>query len=131
MKQVYERKMEEARLKLTTKGNNAKLPEVVITKFQATQLDWQRFCSQFETEIDKAERSQLAKLSYLKELLVPKARTYIAGLPITTEGYERARSILKAKYGKESEVANAHMQGIISLPVVKGTQPKKIHEFFE
>jgi hypothetical protein len=131
MKQEYEKKMEEARMKSATKGNNAKLPKLVITKFQGTHLDWQRFWGQFETEIDKAEISQIAKLSYLKELLVPKARTYIDGLPFTIEGYERATTILKTKYGKTSEVANSHMQSIVSLPVVKGTQPKKIHEFFE
>jgi hypothetical protein len=82
MKQEYEKKMEEARMKSATKGNNAKLPKLVITKFQGTHLDWQRFWGQFETaEIDKAEISQITKLSYLKELLVPKARTYIDGLP--------------------------------------------------
>ena len=89
--------MEESRTKSTTKGSNAKLPKLVTTKFQGTHLDWQKFWGQFETEIDKAEISQIAKLSYLKELLVPKARTYIDGLLFTTEGYERAKSILRAK----------------------------------
>ena len=30
-----------------------KLPKLVITKFQGTYLDWQRFWGQFEAEIDK------------------------------------------------------------------------------
>ena len=131
MKQEYVKRLEETRTKSPTKGNNAKLPKLVITKFQGTHLDWQRFWGQFETEIDKAEISQVAKLSYLKELVVPKVRAFIDGLPFTTEGYERAKSILKTTFGKASEVANAHMQAIIALTIIKGSQPKKIHEFFE
>ena len=45
----------------------AKLPKLEITKFQGTFLDWMRFWNQFETEIDKAKLTQVAKFSYLKE----------------------------------------------------------------
>ena len=108
----------------------AKLPKLVITKFQGTHLDWVRFWGQFETEIDRANLSQVAKFSYLKELLLPKVRASVDGLPFTTEGYERAKSILSSKYGKPSEVANAHMQCIISLPTINGANPVKIHDFY-
>ena len=131
MKHDYEKKlMEESK---SSKGNlsQVKLPKLVITKFQGTPLDWQRFWSQFETEIDKAEIRQVAKFSYLKELLVSKVRMSIDGLPFTSEGYERAKNILKTKYGKPSEVSNAHVQQIISLQTVRGSQPGKIHEFYE
>ena len=119
--------MEEARTKSETKGNNAKLPKLVITKFQGTHLDWQRFWGQ----LDKAEISQIAKLSYLKELLVQKHVHTLMVFSSPPCKYVCYKTILKTKYGKTSEVANAHMQSIVSLPVVKGTQPKKIHEFFE
>ena len=62
--------------------------------------------------------------------MLPKVRASIDGLPFTTEGYERAKSILSSKYGKPSEVANAHMQCIISLPAVNGANPVKIHDFY-
>ena len=52
-------------------------------------------------------------------------------MPFTTEGYERAKNILKSKYGKDSEVINAYVQNIIGLPTVTGSQPNKIHEFYE
>ena len=109
----------------------AKLPKLEISKFQGTYLDWMRFWNQFETEIDKAKLTQVAKFSYLKELLVPSVRVSIDGLPFTTEGYERAKSILKSKYGKPSEVANAHMQCIIGLSMVHDAHPAKIHDFCE
>ena len=82
-------------------------------------------------EIDKAEITQVAKFSYLKELLVSKVRMSIDGLPFTCKGYERAKNILKTKYGKPSEVSNAHVQQIISLQTLLGSQPGKVHEFYE
>ena len=109
----------------------AKLPKLVITKFQGTHLDWQRFWGQFEAEIDKSDIGPVAKFSYLKELLVPRVRTTIDGLPFTSEGYTRAKNILKTKYGRPSEVANAHVQSIMGLPVITGTNPARICEFYE
>ena len=58
-------------------------------------------------------------------------RIAIQGLPFTTEGYERARNILKTRYGKPSEIVNSYVQNIISLPNIHGCQPSKIHEFYE
>ena len=75
----------------------AKLPKLVITKFQGTHLDWQRFWGQFEVEIDKSDIGQVTKFSYLKELLVPKVRAVINGLPFNSEGYTRAKNILMTK----------------------------------
>eukprot|EP00794_Sanderia_malayensis_P007573 gene7573-biopygen6100 len=108
-----------------------KLPKLVISKFQGTYLDWQRFWNLFEMEIDKSDIASVSKFSYLKEALVQKVRATIDGLPLTTEGYERAKQILRTRYGKPSEVANAHIQNIVSLPTINGTQPPKILEFFE
>ena len=35
------------------------------------------------------------------------------------------------KYGKPSEVANAHVQNMMSLPHINNSNPYKIHEFSE
>ena len=111
--------------------SKVKLPKLVITKFQGTHLDWQRFWGQFEAEIDKSDIGKVAKFSYLKELLVPRVRAVVDGLPFNSEGYTRAKNILKTKYGKPSEVANAHIQSIMGLPVISGTNPVRINEFYE
>ena len=73
----------------------------------------------------------MTKYSYLKELVDPKIRKEIDGLPFSSEGYERAKNILKRKYGKPSEVVNAHVENIMSLPTINGFQPNKINEFYE
>ena len=108
-----------------------KLLKLEITNFQGTHLDWQHFWGQFEAEIDKADITQVAQFSYLKELLEKKVWMSVDGLPFSSEGYERAKNILKTKYGKPSEVANAHIQSLMSLQTVHGTQPWKIHEFYD
>ena len=36
-----------------------------------------------------------------------------------------------AKYGKPSEVANAHVQNIMSLPKINNANPQKVHRFSE
>ena len=87
IKREFERKMEEEREKSQLRKDQtskAKLPKLIITKFQGTHIDWQRFWSQFEAEIDHAEIGQVAKFSYLKELLIPKVRLVIDGLPFST-----------------------------------------------
>ena len=59
IKRDFEKNMEEERNK-SVKESGAKLPKLTITKFQGTHLDWLRFWSQLETEIDKATITQVA-----------------------------------------------------------------------
>ena len=132
LKKKYEDKREDQSKKLPADSTTkVKLPKLVITKFEGTHFDWFRFWNQFENEIDKSELNSVSKLSYLKELLAPKVRLLIDGLPFNTEGYQRAKAILTSKYGKPSEVANAHIQAIMSLPVINNSNPVRIHEFYE
>lgn len=72
----------------------------------------------------------ITKFSYLKEFLDLKVRKTM-GLPFTAEGYNRAKSILMDRYGKESEIVKAYVQNILDLPRIKGTNPQTIHQFYE
>ena len=69
------------------------------------------------------------RLASIKELLEPHVCEAIDGLPFTTEGYERAKNILKANYGKTSENVRAYVDNINALPIVHGSRPSKIHQF--
>ena len=70
----------------------------------------------------------MTKFAYLKELVDPRVRAEINGLPFTTEGYERAKNILIGEYGKTSEIVNAYVQNLANLPLIAGTQPAPIHK---
>ena len=109
----------------------AKLPKLTVTKFDGTYFDWTRFWNQFTETIDKADMSPVTKFSYLKEFVEPKVRKSIDGLPFSAEGYNRAKSILTERYGKESEIVKACVQDILDLPRIKGTNFQKIHHFYE
>ena len=91
----------------------AKLPKLVITKFNGTYMDWPRFWGQFIKTIDKSSVAAVNKFAYLRELLDAKIRNTIEALPFTAEGYNRAKSILQEKYGKETEIVKAYCKEIL------------------
>ena len=103
-----------------------KLTKLKIKKIEGTNLDRLRFCSQSDTEIDRADITTVSKFSYLKELVIPKVLT--DGLPFNTAAYERAKTIFKAKFGKPSEVTNAC---IMSLPTIIQSSVGKNLDFYE
>ncbi|KAK3751387.1 hypothetical protein QZH41_002580 [Actinostola sp. cb2023] len=110
---------------------SVKLPKLVITKFDGKLEHWLSFWGKFEVEIDSAEISSVTKFAYLKELVEPRVGQAIDALPLTMEGYERAKNILKSKYGKTSEIINVYVENIMALPVINGTNPGKIHQFYQ
>ena len=99
--------------KSASESNKVKLPKLVIL------------------EIDKQDISPVTKFSYLNGFLFPQVRKLIDGLPFTPEGYSRAKSILVSTYNKPTVVANAHIKCITSLPIITGTHPNRVHEFYE
>ena len=75
--------------------------------------------------------SPVNKFAYLQELLCEKAKRSIEALAHTSEGYNRAISILKDRFGKESEVVNTFVKEILELPHIATANIKKIHDFYE
>lgn len=149
----YEVKLHETKLKLESerqaklktemsaeetkaKKVEAKLPKLVISKFERNYMDWQRFWGQFTESIEKSGLVSIEKFSYLRELLGDNVRHEVESLPFTPEGYNRkilkekyGRKILKEKYGRESEIVKAYVNEILGLPYVSSADVKKIAEF--
>lgn len=87
LQQTFEQKTEEnSSKKFRENPVKVKPPKSIVSKFECTNLDWLRFGSQFETEKDLADIAIVNKFSYLKELLIPKVRPLIDGLPFNIEG---------------------------------------------
>ena len=108
----FEVKLHETRLKLqaelqtakpegqsttseSTKGLMAKLPKLVISKFEGSYMDWPRFWSQFSETIDKTNIAPISKFTYLCGLLDSMVKCTVEALAFTAEGYNRAKSILQ------------------------------------
>ena len=85
----------------------AKLPKLVITKFNGTYADWPRFWGPFSETIDKTSVAPITKFAYLRELLDDKVKRVVEVLPFTPAGYNRAKAIVQDKLGKESEIVKA------------------------
>ena len=113
----------------TTSAVGAKLPKLVISKFNGTYMDWPRFWGQFTETIDKSNIAAVSKFAYLRELLDSKVKTTIEALPFTAEGYNQAKSILQEKYGKETEIVKAYCREILDLLTVTSANPRKIADF--
>ena len=108
---------------------SAKLPKITIAQFNGFHLDWPRFWGQFTETIDKRPVAPIQKFAYLCGYLSPKVKQIVEALPFTTEGYNRAKAILKDKYGKDSEVVKAYIKEILDLPHIPTAHVRKIHEF--
>lgn len=61
-----------------------------------------------------------------KELLEPKVRSSIDGLPFITEDYEQAKNILKMKFRKENKIVHAYVSSSMSLLVIGRENPNKL-----
>ena len=83
--------------KQETNPSTAKLPKLVISKFEGSVMDWSKFWGQFSEAVDKSSIPPITKLTYLCELLSPKVKRCIEALPFTTEGYNRAKAVLNDK----------------------------------
>ena len=137
-----EKKIEEMKLYLQSKNERKakdkelsstkiKPPRLVKTEFEDTYLDWLCFWSQYDTEIDRSNLSVTGKYFYLKQLLNPRVKALIDGLPFTTKVCERAKNILVTKFDKQNDVVDVLIRIVMNLPTIKNFQLQKIHEISE
>lgn len=138
-RQLWQEKLE-AELHMTQKKlemeqaarpTTAKLPKFKITPFKGTPTDWVRFENMFLTQVHKKPISAEEKYGYLLEMVSQKVREKIANLKPSDAGYKIARERLKKEYGHPKLVISAHMDEIINLAPVKGSNYDKVQEFYE
>ena len=132
-KQLLNQKLRAAlkQKELEEKKSTVKLPKLSITPFSGTVIDWVRFDNQFSAMVDSQNVPAVTKFSHLKELLVPKVRQVIDGLPFNEEGYERAKKYLKEKYDHPDEVAGAYVINLLEMPTITERNVAKVHQFYE
>ena len=119
-------------LEKDTCSNTAKLPKLKITPFKGTPTDWVRFENMFVTQVHNRSISAEEKFGNLLEMVSANVRARIANLKPGEVGYKVAWERLKAEYGHEDKlVVNAHLEEIMNLPIVKGSNYLKVQEFHE
>ena len=132
-KQLLNQKLQAAlkQKELEENKSSVKLPKLSITPFSGTVINWVRFENQFSAMVDSQSIPAVTKFSHLKELLVPRVRQAIDGLPFTEEGYERAKKYLMEKYGHPDEVAGAYVINLLEMPMITERNEAKVHQFYE
>ena len=105
-------------------GSCGKADKLVITKFDGSFTDWNRFGGQFSDSIKKSGIANV-KFSDLKVVTWGKNTTWRRGTYALFQRYNRAKAILRDKYWKESEIVKAYSQKkILDLPVVTWNNSK-------
>ena len=113
--------------KKTAKISLVELPQLKITAFKGTAVDWVRFENMFLTKIDSISISEEEKFEYLLESVIRKVRDRISNLKQSTLGYKTVCERLMQEYGQIKVVINSHLDQIINLP----TNYEKIQEFYD
>ena len=82
-------------------------------------------------EVDNSKISEISKFNYLLALVEGEPKSHVLGLPQSAEGYQEAKKILEATYGKHIKVHKALIKDLESLANITSlAKTKEIHEFY-
>ena len=114
-------------------GIKAKLPKIVLKKFQGDPIQYNPFWDAFSSAVDENQQlSDVDKFNYLKNLLEGPAAAAIRGLPLTADNYGAAKEILEKRFGQKQIVINAHMEGLVKLsPVSCNDDLKRLRQLYD
>lgn len=115
----------------TVRSTSAKLPKLKITPFKGTPTDWVRFENMLVTQVQNKPITEEEKFGYLLEMVSPKVRGRIVNLKPSALGYKIVWERLEKEYGQTKPVVNTHVEEIMNLPTVKGSNFSRVQEFYE
>ena len=95
------------------------LPEWKLTQFDGNPLNWLEWFGQFISTVDSAILSDDEKLTYLKKLVVGKAKSAIAVYSYSGVLHKDALATLKRKFGQSHAVVVDHLGKLSNFPPLK------------
>ena len=99
------------------------LPQIKIEIFKGDPKEWPTFISSFRDMIHNVVPSDAQRHAFLKQLLTPEVRSYIAEYLEDPSTYYEALEELKKRYGQPQVVARSHLMALMNLPTVKDDDP--------
>ena len=124
---LAEKKLE---IEYKTKASYSKLIELKATPFNGTMAEWVRFSNMFSSQVLSKGFSDEIKFGYLLEMVNPRVRERIANLKPGKIGLETAWKKQNKEFGQRNTVTNRHIDEIINLPTVRGTNFEKVQDFY-
>lgn len=109
---VDEKKSEIRSEKEQSHAFSAKLPTLTLPEFRGDVLTWCEFWDIYKSNIHDRNIPDVDKLLYLKSTLKEEPRRIIDGLETTNKNYAVAIQILTDRYGKQSQIIDAHYSAL-------------------
>ncbi|KRY16299.1 DnaJ -like protein subfamily B member 6-B [Trichinella patagoniensis] len=99
---------------------NGKLSELKLPQFSWKVLEFPTFWAQFEASVhSRSDLDVTTKFDYLLSGTEGKARSAIAGIPLTAANYTHAVEILKTRFGRPKLVAREHISALWKAPACR------------
>ena len=95
------------------------LLEWKLTQFDGNPLNWHVWFGQFISTVDSAILSDDEKLTYLKTLVLGKAKSAIAEYSYSRVLYKDALATLQRKFGQPHAVVGAHLDKLSNFPPLR------------
>ena len=105
--------------------NYTKLPKLEIKYFTGDPLEFPTFQQQFRASIGESDLADVAKFSYLKNLLRGEASRAISGLSVVGENYNSAWNILEQRFGRKNLIVSSLMKQFTVLDPIRDIRDTK------
>ena len=97
------------------------MPKPEILTFNGNVLDYCKFIKNFETNVESKVTDNRLRLSYLIQYCAGEAKSCIEDCVLldSNEGYERARAILRSRYGRTHIIARTCIDKLLNGPQIQ------------
>ena len=97
------------------------LPKWQVPTFQGNPLEFRRFVTAFDAMIETREPDFTSRLYYLEQFTSGHAKELVRSCQHMKpeEGYNKARSLLREKFGQRHKLAMAYIERVLSAEPVK------------
>ena len=93
------------------------IPRLTLPVFDGNPLEWPRWFSLFKHLIDdQPDLSNTEKMVHLQSVVQGSAKQAISGLIFDPELYPQAIDVLKARFGREQDIVQSHLDAMLSAP---------------
>ena len=111
--------------------SEVKLPELEIPTFDGDKLKWTEFWDFFQVTIDQNYHlSNIEKFIYLKNRLTGDAKIALAGILISNNNYQTAKTLLKERFEDTELVKHTHFRELINL-LPASNNPKDLRAVYD
>ena len=111
--------------------SEVKLPELKIPTFDGDKLKWTEFWDFFQVTVDQNNHlSNMEKFIYLKNSLTGDAKQAVAGILMSNNNYQNAKTLLMERFKDAEVVKHTHFLELINLrPAVNN--PKDLRAVYD